>query len=629
MWALSACNAPSSTVTQTLAASDTGVPATATPTIFPTPEPVKALTVCTSELPDSLFLYSVQYNAARAAILAMTQDDLYNEDAGILSELPSEENGGLRLEPVTVEGGQTVVDARGELVVLKAGVSVRPSGCRDGGCSIIWDGESDLQMDRMVLDFHLVDSLNWSDGVPVTAEDSVFSYQLANAPDAPGLKWAEMRTASHTAVDERTVIWVGKPGFTTSDLEAFFWTPLPAHTVEGALNQSSIAALPQFSTHPLSYGPFAVASRSEDAILLTRNPHYFRADEGLPVLDEITVQAIGNDRTAALTALQNGTCDVLDASFGLENDPQTLTALQVDEAYDVFVSPTGSWEQLVFGIKPASYDEYFNPLYGDRPNFFSDERVRQAIGMCLDRDALLGGDLSAVVEPQSSFVSEDESQLPEGMGWGQDLPAAMALLEAAGWRDHDLDANTPLQAWEVAGVPGGTSFSVTLSTDTSTLQEELAGIVRESLGQCGIDVTVTSLPPEMLYAPGPDGAVFGRQFDLTFIKWQPRPDLDCGLYQSWQIPFGENLWIGTNIAGFADSLYDQACSTAILALPEAYASSLSQAEETFRDAAIAIPLFSIPHIMVATSEGCNEAFGLLQGDFFSLVEYYQVSEMCP
>jgi peptide/nickel transport system substrate-binding protein len=627
--ALSACQTPSTTPTQTTTVDETDLPAAATPATSPTPEPLQSLTVCTAAIPDNLFLYSGQNSAARSAILAMIQDELFFEGGGILSEIPAEGNDGLSLQPVNVEVGQTVVDAYGELVVLRTGVAVRPSGCRDSSCVLTWDGESALLMDQLVLNFHLTDGLTWSDGVPVTAGDSVFSYQVARLPDAPGLQWAEMRTASYTAVDEKTVTWIGKPGFTTSEPGKFFWTPLPSHAADGASDWSTITGLSQFTTLPLSYGPFAITSRSEDAVVLTRNPYYYRLDEGLPVLDEITVQTIEKDAATAVASLANGACDVLDSSFGLEDDLETVAALQADSAYDVLVTSTGSWEQLVFGIKPASYDEYFNPLYGDRPDYFGDVRTRQAIALCLDREALLNTGLAAITSLMPGFVSEAESQLLEGTGFVYDPQSGLALLESAGWRDHDLNPATPLQAWEVAGVPAGTSFSVTLLTGTSALQQSMAGTIQDSLGQCGINVAVTALPAEQLYAPGPDGLVFGRQFDLTLIAWQAMPDLDCGYYQSRQIPSDDNQWIGTNIAGLADEAYDQACSTAALALPAERDGSLHHAEEVFVDTTVAIPLFSLSHVMVTSSAGCNGKSISTEDEFFAFLEYYEISGNCP
>lgn len=631
MLILSACNAPSPTAT-----SEAEAPTpTQAPTASPTPEPPGTLTVCTAELPESLFLYSGQNSPARSALLAMTQDGPFEEgDAGllpvILTEAPNQANGGLALQPVTVVHGQTVVDARGEQVVLKAGVTVRPSGCTTSDCAVTWDGESALQMDQMVVTFHLVDGLTWSDGISVTAADSVLSYQLASAPEAPGSGWAELRTASYIALDDQTLIWTGKPGFTTSDLAAFFWLPLPSHAVvSDELAWELMAEVPELSTLPLSYGPFVISTWSVDSVQLARNPYYFRADAGLPLLEEITVQALGGDVDAAVAALESGACDVLDASFALENDSQTVAALQADGSYNIILNSAGAWEQLVFGIQPASYDEYFNPLYGDRPDFFGDSRTRQAVAACLDREAMLAGGLSNLAELWPSFLSARESQLADGTTLAYNPAAGLALLEEVGWRDQDLDPATPLQAWEVAGVPLGADFSVTLLTDTSALQQSLAAVVSESLGACGIEVTTTAMPAEELYAPGPEGPIFGRQFDLAFVAWQPMPDLDCGYYVSWQNPSEENQWIGTNIAGLLDETYDDACSAAALALPADVEAATHSAEAAFLKASPAIPLFSIPRVLVTAATVCDENKQLAEGDFFSLLEYYSIDETCP
>ena len=77
-----------------------------------------------------------------------------------------------------------------------------------------------------------------------------------------------------------------------------------------------------------------------------------------------------------------------DQSYHLERDAETVASLQADPEATLLVEQTSSWLQVAFGIKPASYDEYYNPLYGDRPDFFGDSRTRQAIASCLDREAI-------------------------------------------------------------------------------------------------------------------------------------------------------------------------------------------------------------------------------------------------
>jgi peptide/nickel transport system substrate-binding protein len=113
-----------------------------------------------------------------------------------------------------------------------------------------------------------------------------------------------------------------------------------------------------------------------------------------------------------------------------------------------------------------------------------------------------------------------------------------------------------------------------------------------------VGVEVRTLSPAELYAPGPEGPLFGRQFDLALIAWQPMHGPDCGLYTSWAIPTAENDWIGTNIAGFADSAYDAACTAAALALPAEAQAALAAAEAAFVEQLPAVPLTAPPVIEV-------------------------------
>ncbi len=250
--------------TETLTADTT----TATPTVTSTAETPAILTLCTASLPTSLFPYDGHNSAAKENLLALTQGNPFEISANmlttsILKDVPSLENGGISLSAVSVQHGQTVVDARGELVTLKAGVSVRPSGCQETACAVIWDGESDLTMDRMSVSFQLVDDLTWSDGTPVTAANSVFSYSLASDPAAPGMQWFESRTFSYTSGDEKSLVWLGKPGFTTTQIDQLFWSPLPAHLFEIGAGWAAVSGDVRWSEPLPDYGPFQVIEWNE------------------------------------------------------------------------------------------------------------------------------------------------------------------------------------------------------------------------------------------------------------------------------------------------------------------------------------------------------------------------------
>ena len=632
---LSACGAPAVTPTTDPTGQETAVEETPLVTPTATEQPPKVLNVCTSSLPENLFPYDVPQTQVEENILALIQDPVFELVDGelqpiLLQQVPTFENSGIRLEAVTVQGGQTVVDARGELVVMKQGVSYRPSGCRQADCAITWDGQTPVEMDQMSIEFEFKEGLNWSDGTPLTAADSVFSFKLASDPGAPGLSWEEERTSSYTALNEDVLRWVGKPGFAAAEISRFFWNPLPAHLFEANADWAQISGSGIFSSALPGYGPFVIASFDEHSLVFDRNPQYFRAEEGLPYLDTVVFNVIDGGPEGAWSALQAGECDVLDSSFDLSSSPEIMAAAEADQGVRVRMALDDTWTQLVFGIKPASYDDGYHPAFGDRPDFFGDQRTRQAVAACLNRElAMLEMTMNGLGAVWHSFLPPGESMLDVDNQISYDPEAAAQRLFDAGWRDHDNNPDTPLQAWEVSSVPAGTLFSISLLINPSGFHRDLAEIIQNNLQSCGIEVTITELPAEERYAPGPQGPLFGRRFDLALLSWQPLPELDCSYYQSWQIPSAENQWIGTNAAGLSDAAFDNACSTANLSLPGDLSSAVQQAEQTYAAVLPAVPLLSRARIMIEAPAGCHQIEPTTETNFFSLLEYYDLNFACP
>jgi len=582
--------------------------ATATPIPTPTEQPPVVFTICTMSLPESLFPYDGLRTESKQRILSLLYPPPFEETndeltAAILQKAPDQADGDLRLDPVPIRRGQTVVDARGEMVTALEGVQVRPSGCRAAECTINWDGISPLEMDQMVIDFALRADLIWSDGTPVTAADSVFSYRLASAVDSPSYGWAEARTQGYSALDDHRVSWVGYPGFTSPDLGRFFWRPLPEHAFNAGAGWSEVAPTGEWTSSPLSYGPFILAEWEFDQIRLVKDPvHVFAVEGQFALIDQVIVRVVRGGPQAGWEALQAGTCDMLDASFRLEGERELLATIQADPGYEVRVRAGDVWTQLVFGIQPAEYDGLANTMFADRPDYFGDARTRQGISYCLDREAISQMTAQGLVSPWPSFLPSAESHLDEGLGLRYDPVMGAVILEEAGWFDQDGDPVTPRVAQNVANVFNGTPLSVELLVSPSNFHQDLADMIRTSLNACGVGVEVQTMPADALYAPGPEGPLFGRDFDLALIAWQPLPGPDCGLYASWAVPTGENAWIGTNIAGLADEDYDQACAAGALALPGDVESLITFAEEAFINRLPAVPLVAPPVIEVWVAE---------------------------
>ena len=83
-------------------------------------------------------------------------------------------------------------------------------------------------MTQLVVDYTFR-PLVWSDGTPVTAEDSVFSFEIARDRATPRLNVETRYTAAYEATGERSVRWTGLPGYRDPAFMTHVWPPLPLH----------------------------------------------------------------------------------------------------------------------------------------------------------------------------------------------------------------------------------------------------------------------------------------------------------------------------------------------------------------------------------------------------------------
>ena len=532
-----------------------------TPTI--TPVPLRSLSICLGQEPSSLYIYAASSRAMWSVLEAVYDGPIdtthYIPQPVILESLPGSADGSARLQPVEVKAGQVVVDASGNLAVLEGGLRVFPAGCENSACAISWDGQSALQMNQQVLRFRLKSGIQWSDGAPLGAADSVFSYQVANDPASPVNRWLLDRTASYTAPDELTVEWTGVPGYLPAKYENVFFIPLPQHSL-GTLSAETLLANEEVNRQPLGWGPYVIEDWvTGDHITLHKNTRYFRAAQGLPVFDKLVFRFLGEQTDNNLNALVNGECDVVDLTTLADEEVAKVLQMNYENTLQVYFTQGPEWEHLDFGIKPASYDDGYNSAT-DRPDFFGDVRVRQAVASCLDREGFIAEHLfSRSLIPTGMYPPDSPLYPAELQAIKFDPAEGIRLLEEVGWLDADADPATPRTAQGVIGVPDGTPLSLTYQTTDSTLRQKATAWFTASLAQCGIQVNVQTSTAADLFAAGPEGDIFGRQFDLVQFHWVGGVQTPCYLYETNQIPSGSNLWIGANVSGFSNPEYDAAC----------------------------------------------------------------------
>jgi peptide/nickel transport system substrate-binding protein len=604
---LAACGLPFGSDEPTLQPT---LPLPPAPTATPAP---RNLTVCLGEEPNTLYPYGGPNAAARSVLAAVYDGPIdtvgYEYQPVILTQLPSFANGDAQIAKLAVAPGSEVVNADGALVLLEAGTRVRPAGCRGDDCILAYDGSSPLEMDQMVVTFRLRSDVTWSDGTPLSADDSVYAYSLALDPATPGSTFLIDRTQTYEAADAKTVQWWGKPGFIDPAYFTNFWSPAPKH-LWNEFSPTELLQTDISSRTPAGWGPYVVQDwLPADHITLTRNPQYFRSADGFPKFDTLTFRFIA-DPNSAISELAAGRCDVLDPTVRLDGQAGLLREMNESGEAQAFFAPGMTIEWLGLGIKPASYDDGYNTLIAkDRPDLFADARTRQGIAFCLDRQKVVDTVLFGLTSVPNTFLPPEHPLYNNATTpYPFDPATGIQLLEQAGWKDTDGNPATPRQASGVTNVSAGTPLTLNYYTTTATQRRQVTEILTASLAQCGIGLNVQHFSQNDLYAPGPDGVLFGRRFDLIeyamgVIGFEP----PCTWFTAAEIPNASNRWIGTNVTGYQSGAFDAACHAARLALPDetAYAESYRQTQAIFSADLPAIPLYFRLRTAAARPDFCH------------------------
>jgi peptide/nickel transport system substrate-binding protein len=264
----------------------------------------------------------------------------------------------------------------------------------------------------------------WSDGMPVTADDVVFSLDRITLPGAQRARTGFLRAfyehQTAEAIDAKTVrvpLKYQAPTF-VPNLASDYMKMYPKHIAEDLTQEE--ANQPE---NLIGSGPWLFGGWQKDiSYTFDRNPTYFK--EGRPFFDGIIVHLIA-DTARRIAALQ-----------------------------------AGQVRSLV--IPSAGFEAFF--LNNAKPPF-DDERVRQAFYLALDRDLGIERAVRGFGQPGTFFspgVVEDLSALQaNNPAFAEDRAAAIEqskqLLAEAGYPDglsvkmNTRNAIPTLPAAEVAG----------------------------------------------------------------------------------------------------------------------------------------------------------------------------------
>lgn len=296
------------------------------------------------------------------------------------------------------------------------------------GASDRWD----ISSDGLVYTFHLREGGVWSNGDPVTAQDFVFSIErilnpklasdyaymldvLEGAADYTAGKLTDFAKVGAKALDDRTLrLTLARPTPYLLSLTAHqAWFPVHPASV---LKAGDPHARGTGWTKPgvlVSNGPFTLAEWKPDQhILVKKNPrHHDAATNRIEAVKFFPVADPGVDERAFRAGQVHITYDVL---------PDRLDAWRREDPAKLRVDP---------------FLETFYVRFNTTKPPFDDVRVRRALSLAIDREAVAGPVMRGSRKPAYSFVPPDTAGYTSTAGVRTDFAEARKLLAEAGYPD--------------------------------------------------------------------------------------------------------------------------------------------------------------------------------------------------
>jgi len=351
----------------------------------------------------------------------------------------------------------------------------------------------EIAADNKAIIFHLRDNLRWTDGVPFTSSDCVFTLHLMQNEHTQSAYKADYELVTRVdAPDAHTFIVHYSEPFSPALSSWSSLAMLPKHVFEHEDIMQT-----ELSRHPkATIGPYQLADwQSQQSIRLTANPDYY---DGPVWISERLTRVIPDPAT-----------QFLELSAG-RLDSMGLTPIQYARLFD-------SKPELKQQYQRYKYLNFVYTYLGfnltRKP--FDDARVRRAIAYAIDRQEIvdgvqmgLGEAIASPYKPGTFWVNNNlkpRSYLPE---------KAKLLLAYAGWADSDgdgfLDKN-------------GSRLSLTILTNNGNKQRaDTAAIVQQRLKAVGIEVKVRLVE----WSAFIENFINKRKFDAVILGWSLSPDPD-------------------------------------------------------------------------------------------------------
>ncbi len=438
------------------------------------------------------------------------------------------------LEPLTD------FDAQGKVVPVLAAEA--PSL----GNGVAADGKS--------VTYKLRQGVKWHDGQDFTADDVVFTYQWVSNPQTAATTAGDYDQITNVeAIDPHTV----KISFKNPNPNWF--TPfhggdgviIPKHIMQDYVGTKAKNA--PFNLKPIGTGPFKVDSFTPgDNVQYSLFADYW--DPGKPHFDTVSMKGGGDATSAARAVIQTGE---IDYAWNIQVEEAVMKQIESAGSLGKFITwAGGGTEKILINHSDPNTDQGGQKSNKDVPHpHFKVLQVRQALNMAVDRDTVAtqlygrGGKATPFVQNNVPTI------FPDGIKYTYDLKQAAALLDQAGAKMNGSVRSL-----------NGRDLHWTYQTSVNSVRQKNQEIVKQSLGQIGVQIEIKSIDASVYFSGDPGNEQTTNHFyaDLemyTNSPGSPFPIIWFQRYLSTEIAQKDNDWAKSNYARINnpdfDKLYNQ------------------------------------------------------------------------
>ncbi len=373
--------------------------------------------------------------------------------------------------------------------------------------------------DERTLTVELRPGVTWDDGVPVTADDVVWTWQLQN-DERISWVYGDAKEAIETieAIDASHLRVRFSSPSTTRLAELNKGHILPRHRWQDLPIEQWRGSGGWFRDNLVVSGPFRLADWQPDRqIELERNPAYFR--DGYPRLDRVVFRIVP-DTNNRITQLLTGNVDFI-------SDVPAAAAARIED------SPAARLE--TFWARQFNFVHWNLAL-----PLFAETEARQALTLAIDRqkiiDTLWYGHAGVADSP---IISTVWAHRADPGPWPHNPARATALLADLGWRDKDADGVL---------LRDGQRFSFELLTNAGNrVRGDAAVMIQEDLRRIGIETRVRQLEFTTIVAK-----LRGREFQAVMSAF----NIDTSLDLTYAFHSG-SIDDGFNFGGYSSPRVDR------------------------------------------------------------------------